>query len=96
VHQRLDIETLGGHDLSNVFIGKLLQNRGLSGVVKTENQQTSLLVGLQTTSSQVHPIRFSNVRRKEFTQRTFLSFLSKVSNPIVDDYNTVEKHSNQT
>jgi hypothetical protein len=47
VHKGLNIETLGGHDLGDVLIGQLLQNSGLSGVIQTQHEQASLLVGLR-------------------------------------------------
>ena len=47
MHQGLNIETLGGHDLGNILVGQLLQYGGLSGVIQTQYQKASLLVGLQ-------------------------------------------------
>lgn len=46
VHERLNIETLGGHDLRNILVGKLLQNSGLSGVIQAQHKDTRFLVRL--------------------------------------------------
>lgn len=47
VHEGLDIEALGRHNLGDILVGQLLEDGGLSGVVETQHQKTSLLVGLQ-------------------------------------------------
>lgn len=38
---------LGRHDLRDVLIRELLQDRRLARVIQTQDQQTSLLIGLQ-------------------------------------------------
>ena len=49
VHQALDVKALRRHDVRNVLIAQLLQNRRLARVVQTQHQQPGLLVGLMVT-----------------------------------------------
>jgi len=49
-YQSLDVEALCGHDSRDVFFGEGFQDGGLTGVVKTEDQNTCLLLVLLEAS----------------------------------------------
>lgn len=65
VHQRLDVETLSRHNLRDILIRQLLKDGGLSGVIQTQNQKSSFLVGLHcektTKKKHVRPSTQLNV-----------------------------------
>ena len=41
-YERLDVETLGGHDGRDVLLTEGSENRGLSGVVEAEDEDSGL------------------------------------------------------
>ena len=45
VHERLNVESLGGHDVGDIFLRELLQDSGLAGIVKAEHEDACLVVG---------------------------------------------------
>lgn len=53
LYEGLDVETLGGHDMRNLLIGELLQNRGLSSIVETEEKDTNLFVTLLKLAEEI-------------------------------------------
>ena len=58
-YQRLDVETLSGLDLGDLFLRELLENRRLSSVVETEHEDLRLLGGvLPQVTKQVEESHF--------------------------------------
>ena len=41
-YQRFDVETLGGHNLRDVFLGECSQNRRLSSVIQAKHENPGL------------------------------------------------------
>jgi len=58
VHQRLDVESLRRHNVAGIFVGKFLQDGGLSGVIQTQDEDTSFLVALLELAEQREKTHF--------------------------------------
>ena len=49
-YQSLDVEALGGHDCRDVLLRERLEDGGLTSIIKTEDQDTCLLLVLLEAS----------------------------------------------
>jgi hypothetical protein len=57
-YERFNVETLGGHNVSGIFVTHGLQDSGLSRVIKSKDENTSLFLVFLQTAKQLKKSHF--------------------------------------